>query len=394
MNTIKHYDVVIFGGSYIGLSLALLLSRLDLNIAVIEKQKFRADKKENEPSRLLAIAKYSIDTYKKYGIDNLFTTEAEPITYIRVLEEGTSAYLDFDPKELGLSQFGIMIEEYTLLERLYEQARNKSNISLFYNLEVEDITSQKDKSYIRFSDGEKFSTSLVVACDGKNSWVRRLFGIGVQKFDYHQSAIVCDIAHAKNHEGAAIEKFMPEGPFAILPKPGGYSSVIIWTCKSKHATAIFELDKEITEEIIKTKFGNYLGELNITSEIKSFPLQLITAKKYIDNRLALAGDAAHAIHPIAGQGLNLGIRDVSKLVELIQHNLELGLDIGSEIMLKEYEDIRKIDNNMMIEATHNLNLLFSNNILPIKLMRGMGLKAINGMPFIRKMFMKYAMGVV
>ncbi|AIF81082.1 Ubiquinone biosynthesis hydroxylase, UbiH/UbiF/VisC/COQ6 [endosymbiont of Acanthamoeba sp. UWC8] len=394
MNTPKHFDAVIFGGSYMGLTLALFLAKLDLKIAVVEKQNLNLTKKNNEPSRLLAIAKASMDIYKKYNINDLFGSEAEPITFIRVLEEGTTAYLDFNPQELGLSKFGVMIEEHVLLKRLYNKAINTPNISLFYNREAANIITEKHKSQIKFKDESEFTTSLIVGCDGRNSWVRRFSGIGVQNFDYKQSAIVCDISHTHNHEGAAIEKFMPEGPFAILPKFGGYSSAIVWTCESKHAAAIAELDKETIAEIIAKKFGDYLGELKVTGDIKFFPLKLISAKSYIASRLALAGDAAHAIHPISGQGLNLGIRDALKLAELIEQNLELGLDIGSELMLKEYERTRKVDNNVMIEATHHLNLLFSNNIMPIKLIRGIGLKAVNKIPPLKKMFMKYAMGLI
>jgi 2-octaprenyl-6-methoxyphenol hydroxylase len=370
----KQFDVVIIGGSYMGLSLALMLADIGLKVSVIEKNALRITKNPNEPSRLLAIAKASMDIYSRYNIKGLFDTNAEAITYIRVLESETGSHLDFDPEEVGLNSFGVMVEEHNLLTKLYEKAKVHSNISLKYNTAIQDITPSQGFSIITFEDGNMINAKLVIACDGKNSWVRKYFGVSVQKFNYHQSAIVFDVKHELNHEGAAIEKFLPQGPFAILPKPGGFNSCIL--------------------EIIEEKFGDYLGKIEIVSDVKAFPLELIHAKKYFADRVALAGDAAHAIHPVAGQGLNLGIRDAEALAKLIKQYMELGLDIGSYTMLNEYDKERKPDNNLMIEATHNVNLLFSNNLSAVKLARGFGLRVLNKIPLARKLFMNYAMGLL
>jgi 2-octaprenyl-6-methoxyphenol hydroxylase len=370
------------------------LANLGLEVAIIEKREINLTKLKNEPGRLLAIAKASIDIFEKYGISGLFNNEVQEITYIRVLEEATSSYLDFDPSEIGLDKFGVMIEEYILFERLYQKVINEKKIHLIYKATITDIAFDHDISQIKLNTSTQLNAKLIIACDGKNSWIRKYYGIGVQKINYNQYAIVCDIQHEKEHEGAAIEKFLPQGPFAILPKVGGYQSSIVWTCESKHVDAILSLDAEARNEIIKQKFGEHLGSIEIISDIKFFPLELIHAKSYIGKHLALAGDSAHSIHPIAGQGLNLGMRDLDSLVALIKENMELGLSIGSQVMLEQYERSRQPDNNFMIEATHNLNLLFSNNFFPVKLVRGIGLRLINKLPFARKLFMRYAMGLL
>jgi 2-octaprenyl-6-methoxyphenol hydroxylase len=242
--------------------------------------------------------------------------------------------------------------------------------------------------------GESFKARLLVAADGKNSWVRKYIGIKAHRYDYRQTAIVADISHELPHDGAAIEKFMPQGPFAILPKSDGHSSAIVWTIASENADDIRELSQDDLRSIVFSNFGDYLGELKLLSEIKFFPLELVHAKSYIASRVVLVGDSAHAMHPIAGQGLNLGIRDIKELISLVTEYHELGLDIGSESLLKRYQKNRYPDNNFMLAATHNLNLLFANESRFLRKIRGLGMKMVNSSEVAKKFFMEYASGLI
>lgn len=390
----KHFDVIIIGGSYVGLSMALLLAAKGLKSLIIEKQAKERKTVSREPSRLIAIARASCEVYSDFSLDFFTDTDVQPINFIRVLEEATGAYIDFDPEKIGISNFGYMIEEQNLIGKLFERVSNSPNIQYIQGITLSDIKDDGTLVEVITQQGKSFKARLLVAADGKNSWVRKYMGIRAHRYDYRQTAIVADILHELPHDGAAIEKFMPQGPFAILPKSDGFSSAIVWTIASENADDMRELSQDDLKSIIISNFGDYLGELKLMSEIKFFPLELVHAESYIATRIALVGDSAHAMHPIAGQGLNLGIRDIKELISLIIEYHELGIDIGSESLLKRYEKNRYPDNNFMLAATHNLNLLFANESRLLRKIRGLGMKMVNGSETAKKFFMEYASGII
>lgn len=390
MKALEKVDIAIIGASYMGLTTALMLANLGLKIAVLERRPLTLQIPASQPARLLAIASKSCDIFSDHGIEGLFKQDVHPINFIRVMEEETCSVLDFNPAEVGLSNFGIMIAENVLLNRLYERVKANDLISLHYDIKLQEVEINPLVNII--TSKLDLRARLLLGCDGKNSWVRKYFGIEVQNFDYKQYAIIADIAHSLPHEGAAIEKFLPEGPFAILPQAGGYTSSIVWTVPSSIAARLKELNEAALAQLIYEKFGDYLGALEIKSSLGFYPLSLVHAKTYISKRMALLGDAAHSIHPLAGQGLNLGLRDAEEMVQQIKEYQQLGMDIGCNSLLKNYNSKRLFDNNLMIEATHGINTLFSNNIVPIKALRGWGLNLVNRSPFLKGAFMRYAIG--
>lgn len=246
---------------------------------------------------------------------------------------------------------------------------------------------------VSLANGESVSARLLVAADGVNSKLRAMAGIKVVKFDYGQSGIVVEVEHERPHEGRAEEHFMPGGPFAILPLKGNRSS-LVWTERTAEADRLVASDPLIFDTELERRFGHRLGQIKVATKPKAFPLGLTLARDFIKPRLALIGDAAHGIHPISGQGLNLGFRDVAALAETIVDAVRLGQDFGQVDVLERYQAWRRFDTVRTGMTTDVLNRLFSNDIAPIRLIRDVGLGLVDRMPRLKDFFMREASGIV
>jgi 2-octaprenyl-6-methoxyphenol hydroxylase len=234
---------------------------------------------------------------------------------------------------------------------------------------------------------------LVVAADGRNSMLRRDAGIRTASWRYGQTGIVCTVEHERPHRGIAQERFLPAGPFAILPLTGNRSS-LVWTERADLAPAMLALDEADFTGEVATRFGDHLRTLRVVGPRWSYPLALLHAERYVDRRLALVGDAAHVMHPIAGQGLNLGLRDVAALAEVLTDTRRLGLDLGTAPVLAGYQRWRRVDAVTLLAVTDGLNRLFSNDLAPVRLARDLGLAAVNRLPPVKRFFMRHARGTV
>ncbi|MBY0431845.1 MAG: FAD-dependent monooxygenase, partial [Rhodospirillales bacterium] len=250
-----------------------------------------------------------------------------------------------------------------------------------------------DEVTARLEDGRLVRARLAVAADGRGSPTRQGAGIGLTRWDYHQTGIVCTVAHEKPHRFIAQEHFLPAGPFAILPLTGNRSS-IVWTEKSHLAPAILRQDDASFLAELKSRFGGFLGRIEVVGPRFGYPLSLQFADRYTDCRLVLIGDAAHGMHPIAGQGMNMGVRDVAALAEVLVDARRLGLDPGAPVVLSRYQRWRRFDNMLMLGLTDVLNRLFSNDLGAVALARDFGLAAVNRMPPLKKVLMRHAMGMV
>lgn len=386
----KYYDIAIIGGGYLGVITALALKAKNFNVAIIHDKEFiPLQLPDNIPCRLFAIAKGSLNIFNKLGINIELEQYGMPISQIRVVEGDSNHYMDFNPKDIGEDNFGIMVEEKILYNQLYEQLKD---IDIYEHQNIIDIECSNANATIETSDS-KLAASLVIITDGKRSYTRDLIGIETFKKAYNQIAVIADISHEVHHEGVAVERFLSSGPFAILPKKGGFESSIVWTLDDDYATTLKHLPKPLLTELIQERMGDYLGKVDLKTDIALFPLELVYAKEYYGNRCVLLGDALHSIHPLAGQGLNLCLRDLEVLYEAILEARSLGLDFASKVFLNKYHKARKADNTIMIELTGCLNFLFSNDIPGLKLLRKHGLSAINDLPFLKKIFMRYASGL-
>jgi 2-octaprenyl-6-methoxyphenol hydroxylase len=387
------HDVIIVGGGYSGLSLSLMLAQAQISSVVIEQAPLtaRQQQQSTKPCRLFALAKATCALYEQHGITLPLAQIGQPINYIRVLDHGSTAILDFCPQDLDLDDFGYMVEEKALHAALLTQIKNNPHILLLEQQGFKEFHYQHDSVIVDYTEGS-VQGQLLVAADGKNSRVRRQAGIETHRHNYKQVGIICDVEHENPHRGVAVERFLPNGPFAILPKQGGYSSSIVWTDDNTIADAIRSLTLEELQQVITQRFGSHLGKLKISSSVEVFPLELRHARMYHGQKLALIGDAAHAIHPVAGQGFNLGLRDADVLARLIAAQLHLGLPLGSTVMLAQYQRQRRMDNYILIEATHALNSIFASAFLPVRVLRRLGMRALNHLPVLKKPIMRYASG--
>jgi 2-octaprenyl-6-methoxyphenol hydroxylase len=383
-------DVVIIGGGYLGLLSGITLAKAGLRTVILERGCFSDMEVSSSPCRLFAISEGSrkiIHTYS--GLD--VSTLGQNINHIHVMEFGSNAYLDFNPSDLDLPSFGVMVEESILHRQLLSIARSTTNLELIEKSKVLDVVTDDEIVQV-ITDNNTYKANVALVCDGKNSKVRGLLGIETVSKNYNQLGIICDIEHEYNHKGVAIENFTPQGPFAILPKIGGYESSLVWTLHINLADTMLSLSTDEQLSLICERFGGYLGKLKLKCPLRGYPLELKYATTYHKGRFYLLGDALHSIHPLAGQGLNLSVRDFEYVTKQIIESINLGLDIGMNIKLSYYLKSRSLDNQVMIESTNLLNALFSNNAYILKQFRATGLNIVNQLPALKRLFMLYASG--
>jgi 2-octaprenyl-6-methoxyphenol hydroxylase len=385
----KEVEVIIVGGGVVGLTMAHALAIHNVTVAIIEKNEFT---EQISDGRAFAISDGSKEILDCFGIWDVIKGTVGNINEIRVTDKDSLFFLHFDNKLIGSKPLGYMIESAIIHNALLNQVKENRKIEILAPATYSIVDYNANGVRVTLSDSTIINGKLLVAADGKNSKIRELLGIYAQKIDYGQTAIVCNIRHQKEHQAIAQERFLSAGPFAILPLKDPHISSIVWTERDKLAPLFAKMDREELNYHLAERFTDYLGKIEIVSKIFLYPISLTFSRKYYKDRAVLIGDSAHAIHPIAGQGYNLGLKDVKELVNLIIRNKKLGLDIGSSLLLKEYEDNRMFSNMAMIGITDSLNRLFSNNIAFLREIRSLGLAAVNKIPRLKKFFMEYAMG--
>ena len=391
MKKVMTHDVIISGGGMVGLSLALALAQGGLHVCIIERTGFDTQHDEKFDGRVSAIAHGSKRMLEALGVWAPMQQNACPILDIRVSDDDSASFLHYNYKEVGDDPFGYIAENRHLRQSLYRAAQALPNLDFHVPHHITQIDVGQVSARIVCDDGAVLAAPLLVGAEGKHSPVRSAAKIDVVGGGYSQTAIVCSIAHSLPHNGLAQERFLPVGPFAVLPMTENRSS-LVWVESPDMAAHLVTLPEEVLVKEIKTRVGDYLGEVSLLGPRYTYPLGVQHATRYIDKRLALVGDAAHAIHPLAGQGLNLGLRDVAVLAELVLDNARLGMDVGATQMLSRYQSWRRFDNVSMTLATDGLNRLFSNDFLPLKLARRTGLSAVGKLPGVKRLFMRTAMG--
>ncbi|SEG82552.1 ubiquinone biosynthesis hydroxylase [Bosea lathyri] len=392
--------IVIAGGGIAGLSLALALKQaLGTAFSVVLADPALATPVRND-NRAYAVAAAAQAMLQALGIWEAVAATAQPMTEMIVSDSRNGdavrpVFLTFDGEVEPGQPFAHMVENRALLTALLEAA-TAADVE-FRREGVRRFESDDAGIELTLSGGEKLHATLLVAADGARSKLRELAGIGWVGWGYGQSGLVATLSHERPHGGRAVEHFLPSGPFAILPLTDGgklgHRSSIVWTQASEDVPALLSLDEADMLAEIEQRFGLELGEIALESAVRSHPLGFGVARRFVGERLALLGDAAHVIHPIAGQGLNLGLKDVAALAETIVDAARLGLDPGTLDVLEGYERARRFDTVAMGAVTDGLNRLFSNDVTPVRLARDLGLGLVDRLPGLKRFFIREAAGL-
>jgi 2-octaprenyl-6-methoxyphenol hydroxylase len=387
--------IVIGGGAFAGLALALALRQgLGADIPIIVADPALAVRPSRDP-RATAIVAACRRLFDAIGIWDQVASQAQPILDMVVtdskLEDATRpVFLTFAGHVEPGEPFAHMVENRHLIDALVERAASEG-VDL-RSLPVTDFVSRGDRIDVTLADGSTIGASLLVAADGARSKLRERAAIATHGWEYDQSGIVVTVGHERDHHGRAEEHFLPSGPFAILPLTGNRSS-LVWTERRTEAARIVALDAGQFHGELERRFGLHLGEVKVLDKARAFPLGYFVARSFVAERLALIGDAAHVIHPIAGQGLNLGLKDVAALAEVVVDAARLGIDIGQADVLERYQRWRRFDTMAMGLATNSLNFLFSNESTLLRTVRDIGLGLVDRMPPLKGMFIRQAAGL-
>jgi 2-octaprenyl-6-methoxyphenol hydroxylase len=390
-------EIAIVGAGLVGSTLAVSLARHGIPSVLIDRLDPGAALDAAFDGRASAIAASSQTLLSAIGVWP-HVAAPEPIREIRVSDGNAPFFLHYDHALLGDGPLGYMAENRDLRRALtHAIAAHGALITVRAGRAVTDFSDDADAATLTLDNGETVTARLAVAAEGRESGLRDKAGIAVTAWRYAQVGIVATIGHERPHRGIAHERFLPVGPFAILPladDAGVHRASLVWTERADMAAHYLALDERAFLNEIAERVGGFLGDLSLIGPRFSHPLGLQFAARYTKGRLALIGDAAHAIHPIAGQGLNLGLRDVAALSEIIVEAGALGLDPAHPEGLARYERWRRGDNLLMAGVTDALNRLFSNEIAPIRVARDLGLAAVNRIGPLKRFFMRHAMGHV
>jgi 2-octaprenyl-6-methoxyphenol hydroxylase len=388
-------SIVIGGGAFAGLALALALRQgLGPEIPIVVADPALGVRPSRDP-RATAIVAACRRLFEAIGVWDTVAAESQPILDMVVtdskLEDATRpVFLTFGGEVEPGEPFAHMIENRHLIDALVTRA-SAEGIDLRATT-VAGFESRPDGVDVTLGDGSTIEASLLVAADGARSRLRERAGIATYGWDYDQSGIVVTVGHERDHGGRAEEHFLPAGPFAILPLKGPRSS-LVWTEDRTDAARIVALSEDEFHTELEARFGLHLGEIKALDKPRAFPLGYFVARSFIGERLALVGDAAHVIHPIAGQGLNMGLKDIAALAEVIVDAARLGIDLGQADVLERYQRWRRFDTMAMGLATNSLNLLFSNKSTLLRSVRDIGLGLVDRMPPLKSMFIRQAAGL-
>lgn len=390
MTAIASYDAVVIGGGLVGLPLAIALAQAGLTIAVVDAEAPATAVAPTFDGRVSAIAAAPQRLLAAIGVWD-HVAEAEPIRDIRVTDGDSPFFVHYDHTAVGDAPVGWMLENRLHRQALFARLADLPSLSLHAPMRANRVTRGDRGVTVDLVDGRQITAALCIAADGRASPTRTSAGIAVTSWTYRQAGIVCTVAHEKPHRGVAQERFLPAGPFAILPMTGNRSS-LVWTEPTERAAAIMALSDDDFAWEMRRRFGDHLGTTTVIGPRWSYPLTLQHTETYVAERLVLVGDAAHGMHPVAGQGLNAGLRDVAALAEILVDAKRLGLDLGARDLLLRYQQRRHADNSMMLAVTDGLVRLFSNDHWPLKLARNLGFAAVDRLPALKKLFMRHAMG--
>lgn len=390
-------DIIIVGGGLNGSLMAIAAANIGFSTIVLDSKDNEASAENRFDGRSYALALSSVRLLKNLDIFEDIIDKSQPILDIKILDgklvQGPSQFsLHFDNNEIHDGPMGQMVEDRFIRKALFTKINKNKQIDYKFNSKVTEHKKQSGYISVTLENGKKLNTKLLVGADGRNSELANRADIKKSGWKYNQSALVCAIEHEADHNGVAWQYFMPSGPLAVLPMTGK-RSCIVWTEQNANAKAINLFDETRYTKILAARLGNFLGKFKIIGDRHTYPLELSIADRFIDERLALIGDAAHSVHPIAGQGLNAGFKDIAVLAHIIQDAHHRGEDLGSLGVLKRYEEWRRFDSAQLAYSTDLFNKLFSNENEALRLARNIGLKLLDSIPVAKRNIIKEAAGI-
>jgi 2-octaprenyl-6-methoxyphenol hydroxylase len=397
-------EVIIVGGGMVGLSLALMLAKANIGVKLLEAIKYPnyddanlAPYHSSFDARNSALSRRSVQIYQKLGLWNALQEHATPILEVHITEQGSFGKARLKAEQEKVESFGQVIENAWLGRVLLTEVRQQPLIELIDGVQVTSLKQDSDQAFIEAQRGDEIlslQAKLLIAADGRDSFCRKALGIGASEHDYDQVAIVTTVQTSKPHNHVGFERFSPLGPLALLPLPGEYHRSVVWPVKKgTEGEWLGEENDQHFLDALQETYGDRAGKFQKTGRRFSFPLSQVLAEKQAVGRVVLMGNAAHTIHPVAGQGFNLCMRDAYVLVRYLTEQLAQAADLGDAAMLLDYEKSRLTDQQRVIKFCDSVVRGFSNQNPILKLIRNTGLVAFDTIPGIKPLVANYAMGL-
>jgi len=389
----QSYDLTIVGGGMVGLTLARSLFNSNLSIAIIEAHQ-ATELSEDPENRVSAISYASKTLFEKLGVWSLLKSQRlSPYNTMQVWEKDSFGKIDFDAKQINQQELGYIVENKNLQQALLNAVKQQNNVTFFCPDSLQNMAIGDGEAWLTLNSGKQLTSKLVVAADGANSWVRKQLNIPLTEWDYQHHAIVATVKTSDPHQACARQIFSGQGPLAFLPLYEKNLCSIVWSLPPTQAKLLLALDEPLFNKQLSRAFDNRLGLCEVQGQRQSIPLRMRYARDFAAHRVALIGDAAHTIHPLAGQGVNLGLLDAACLAqELLQHSA-LGNDIGLYKNLRHFERWRKADATQMIASMEGLKQLFNGDNPIQKAIRDVALLMADNISPLKKQFIKQAMGI-
>ncbi len=389
------FDLLVVGGGMVGASLARSVSGLGLRVAVVEAFALEGDSQPSFDDRVIALSWGSRLILQGIGVWTAMARAAEPIRRIHISDRGHFGFTHLDHAQEGVEALGYVVTARAMGEVLQQDLADQSGVAFICPAKLTAFTIEPDRVQVDLRQGDvakTYSTRLLVAADGGDSQVRRLLSIALREREYGQTAIIANLTASQHHGGVAYERFTDSGPLAMLPMTEGRISMV-WTARDDEVESLMALDDEDFLQGLQRRFGYRLGRLETIGRRFAYPLRLRQAAEQVRSRVALIGNAAHTIHPVTGQGFNLGLRDVAVLADLIRDAAHAQQDLGDMALLKHYADWRRRDQQAVAWITDSLARLFANPLGPLRLARNLGLLGLDGLPSLKHLVARQFMGI-